>query len=193
MLSQKPNTIESEKNPQNETDLLSLYRQTGELAYIGKLYKEYTPLVYGVCLKYLQNPEDSQDAVMQIFEKLLKETPIQNITNWSAWLYVVARNHCLMILRKKKLPTLGLEKGNLENRMELSENLHFTEDAESKTQELHKALEKLPSEQETCMRLFFFEEKTYKEIVELTGYEMQKVKSHLQNGKRMLKILMEKK
>ncbi len=193
MLSQKPNTVESPQKPQNEADFLGLYRQTGELSYIGELYKKYTPLVYGVCLKYLQNPEDSQDAVMQIFEKLLKETPTQNITNWSAWLYVVARNHCLMALRKKKLPTMGLEKENLENRMELSETLHLTEDSEAETQDLHKALEKLPSEQENCMRLFFFEEKTYKEIVEMTGYEMQKVKSHLQNGKRMLKILMEKK
>lgn len=193
MLPKKPNTIETTSSPKNETDLLSLYRQTGDLSYIGELYKKFTPLVYGICMKYLQNPEDSQDAVMQIFEKLLKESPTHNIVNWSAWLYVVSRNHCLMVLRKKKLPTMGLEKGNLENRMELSESLHLTEESDAETQELHKALEKLPSEQETCMRLFFFEEKTYKEIVELTGYEMQKVKSHLQNGKRMLKILMEKK
>ena len=192
MLSQKPNTIETPKSPPNETELLSLYRQTGELSYIGELYKKFTPLVYGVCMKYLQNPEDSQDAVMQIFEKLLAESPTHHINNWSAWLYVVARNHCLMVLRKKKLPTMGLEKRNLENRMELSENLHLTDELEPENQRLHKALE-LPSEQETCMRLFFFEEKTYKEIVELTGYEMQKVKSHLQNGKRMLKILMEQK
>ena len=50
--------------------LLDAYRSTGDLEILGELYSRYMPLVYGLCLKYLQNREDARDAVMQIFEKL---------------------------------------------------------------------------------------------------------------------------
>ena len=59
-------------------------------------------LVYGVCLKYLKNRDESKDAVMQIFEKLIIEIPKQKIENFRSWLYVVTKNYCLMQLRSQK-------------------------------------------------------------------------------------------
>jgi RNA polymerase sigma-70 factor (ECF subfamily) len=41
--------------------------------------------------------------------------------------------------------------------------------------------------------LFYLEQKCYKDIADLTGYDLNKVKSAIQNGKRNLKICMERK
>jgi RNA polymerase sigma-70 factor (ECF subfamily) len=57
---------------------------------------------------------------------------------------------------------------------------------------LEKCIETLGDEQKQCVKLFYLQEKCYKEITESTGFDMNKVKSYIQNGKRNLKICMEK-
>jgi RNA polymerase sigma-70 factor (ECF subfamily) len=58
---------------QSDTELVLAYRQSGDLKVLGELYQRYMELVYGVCLKYLKEPELAQDAVMQIFEELVSK------------------------------------------------------------------------------------------------------------------------
>src|SRR5690606_5541736 len=86
------------------------YKNSGDLQVLGKLYKNYMPLVYGVCLKYFKHPEESQDAVMQIFEQLIDKLKNHEVKNFKSWLYVLTRNFCLMELRKsKKVTTVNIE------------------------------------------------------------------------------------
>ncbi|HEY0653572.1 MAG TPA: sigma factor-like helix-turn-helix DNA-binding protein, partial [Chryseosolibacter sp.] len=63
---------------------------------------------------------------------------------------------------------------------------------ESNLRKLEGCIETLPEEQRQCVKLFYLQKKCYKEITELTGFELNKVKSYIQNGKRNLKICMEK-
>lgn len=173
-----------------ENALLDQYYKTGDLAILGALYEPYMHLIYGVCLNYLKDTGKSEDAVMQIFESLVKKLRIHKVTNFKSWLYTVARNHCLMILRKdqKNIVTLS------EETMEFSTNLHLVDNTDGKEEQLQimeKCIEKLNPEQQSSIRLFFLEQKCYQEIANLTGYELKKVKSYIQNGKRNLKICME--
>lgn len=171
--------------------LIQLYKESGDKDYVGELYTRYTALVYGVCLKYLKNRDESKDAVMQIFEKLLKSLLVHEIENFKSWLYATARNHCLMELRSQKGKT------NVDITQRVMENdfvLHLEEesDFEVDLRKLDKCIDELVVDQKQCVRLFFLEERCYKEISELTRLDLSKVKSHIQNGKRNLKLCMER-
>lgn len=147
-------------------------------------------LVYGLCLKYLKNREASQDAVMQIFEKLIEAVRKHEIQNFKSWLYVLAKNHCLMTLRSKGLPPEEIN----EAIMETSYQLHHNEevDLESNLAKLKKCIEELQNEQKQCVELFFLKKNPYQVISDKTGYDLKKVKSYIQNGKRNLKLCMER-
>jgi RNA polymerase sigma factor (sigma-70 family) len=173
-----------------DDELVNSYRQNGDIAVLGKLYERYMPLVFGVCLKYLKDEEQSRDAVMSIFEELVIKVKQHQIKQFRAWLYVLSRNHCLMQLRSgKKLPTVELDEF-----MEFSPVLH-PDDNDSKEQALQAlegCIEKLVQAQQQTIRLFYLDEKCYKEIADTTGFTMNEVKSYIQNGKRNLKICLEK-
>ncbi|HMC85794.1 MAG TPA: sigma-70 family RNA polymerase sigma factor, partial [Chitinophagaceae bacterium] len=90
-------------NPQtSDKELVLAYQQSGDLKLLSNLYQRYMELVYGVCLKYLADPETAKDAVMQVFEELIIKLKKHEVDNFKSWLYTVAKNHCLMQLRSGK-------------------------------------------------------------------------------------------
>ena len=177
----------------DEKQLLQHYKQTGNLDALGKLYAPYMSLLYGVCYKYLQDAEQSQDAVMQIFDELIDKLRVYEVDNFKSWVYVYARNFCLMQLRKNKQMTkVDIE----DNLYESEQSLHDNDDKkweEKDFEKLETCIAGLNHEQEKCIRLFYLEQKCYKDIADLTGYDIAKVKSYIQNGRRNLKICMERK
>lgn len=174
-----------------EARLLLDYYKHGNLDHLVELYEPYMHLVYGLCLKYLKQPEKSEDAVMQIFESLVKKLRIHQVENFRSWLYTVARNHCLMQLRAEGKDNVLINS----NFMETADISHQDIDQdikEAEYQRLEECIQQLKPEQQQAIRLFYLEEKCYQEISELTGFDLKKVKSHIQNGRRNLKICMEK-
>jgi RNA polymerase sigma factor (sigma-70 family) len=177
--------------PEDTADeaLLNSYHKNRDLVVLGKLYEKYMPLVYGVGLKYLKDEEAAQDAVMAIFEELAQKVHQHEIKQFRSWLYVLSRNHCLMQLRAgKKMETVALDEF-----MEFTPVLHpDTENREEAMQALERCMDKLTSAQKESVKLFYLDEKCYKEIADITGFTMNEVKSYIQNGKRNLKICLEK-
>ncbi|MDN5204067.1 sigma-70 family RNA polymerase sigma factor [Fulvivirgaceae bacterium BMA10] len=185
----------NKKKNRTDEELILEYRNSNDNSVLGDLYQRYTHLVFGVCMKYLKNQEDSKDAVMQIFETLIEKLKHHEVQNFKSWLHVLTKNHCLMQLRSsKKMQHQDFQQNNLENHMELSYSLHHNDSVrlEEDIRMLERAINHLPKEQKECVELFYIKQKPYKEIVSITGYEMKKVKSYIQNGKRNLKIYMEK-
>ena len=179
------------KSEASDFMLITEYRKTGSLEVLGELYSRYMHLVYGVCLKYLKDEEKSKDAVMQIFEQLISKLKVHEVSNFKSWLYTLARNHCLMDLRSSaKHEFVHME----ENFMEKDAFTHLDMDdtRENKLTVMERCMEKLPLEQRDTVSLFYLEQKCYKEVAEITGYDLNKVKSYIQNGKRNLKICIEK-
>lgn len=173
----------------SDQDLLQRYYNEVNNEWLGILLQRYTMLLLGVCMKYLKNEDDAKDAVQQVFLKVINDLPKYKVEFFKSWLYMVAKNHCLMKLRDKgKQPT------------ELQDQLLATpEDAMAFTQAVEKevslnymeqALNSLNKEQKLCVTLFYLEKQSYQQIAEVTGYSTMQVKSHIQNGKRNLKILM---
>ena len=191
--------IPFKKNIQrSDKDLLQKFSSTADLEALGELYSGYMPLVYGVCLKYLKEREEAKDGVIQIFEKLIIEIPKHNIENFRSWLHVVTKNYCLMQLRSGKSEKEKFSEwlNDPSVFMETATDLHpLDEDEDSKSLDraLEDCIERLKDVQKMCIRQFYFENRCYNEISVNLGLDEKKVKSHLQNGKRNLKICLEEK
>jgi RNA polymerase sigma factor (sigma-70 family) len=175
---------------QTDSELIALFKQSGDLSVLGTLYQRYMDLVYGVCLKYFKEPEAAKDQVMQIYEELILKLRKHEVENFRAWLHQVAKNHCLMQLRTpRNLRTVELKADFVQT----DENVHLNGvlEREENFKKLEYCLGTLSSEQQTSIRLFYLEGKCYNEIVEITGMEWNQVRSFIQNGRRNLKICME--
>ena len=170
--------------------LVQLYRKGGNIDTLGELYNRYMELVYGVCLKYLKEPEDAKDCVINIFEELIIKLKKYEVDNFKGWLYQFAKNHCLMKLRSKKGQPSIVDA----DIMHLQENIHLDGVMEKETQlnTMEYCIEQLPQEQKQAIELFYLKEKCYKEIADSTQTDINKVRSFIQNGRRNLKICMEK-
>jgi len=145
-------------------------------------------------MKYLKNEEDARDSVQQIFLKVLQEINKHEIVFFKAWIYQVTKNHCLMILRRQqKFHQAELTDSNVPaTTMQEQHPQAQHQQKDQMLQNMEHALEQLNEEQQTSVRLFYLEKKSYQEIVDMTGYTLLQVKSYIQNGKRNLKILLEK-
>lgn len=174
-----------------DAELLALYYADKDQEWISILLERYTLLLLGVCMKYLKNENEAKDCVQQIFLKVLTELGKYRIEYFKSWLYMVAKNHCLMQLRDKGVKSVK----------ELSD--HHAIASETDKDELianeqtynllEEALHELSEEQRQCVILFYLKKNSYTQISEKTGYSPMQVKSYIQNGKRNLKIIVERK
>jgi len=184
-----------EQKQESDDWLINKFKSTGDLEFLGKLFERYMHLVYGVCMKYLKDREESQDATMQIFEKLIVELPKRDVDNFKPWLHVITKNHCLMQLRSMKVKSAQQEKMINDGVvfMESSHELHHNDEQvlEHDLEVLKNCIEQLKAEQKECVKLFYLKEKCYQEISDELNFDLKKVKSFIQNGKRNLKICME--
>lgn len=185
----------SKKNPRSDLELIEAYKETRDNKFVGELFERYTHLVYGVCLKYLKDEEDSKDAVLLIFEKLLTDLLRFEIQNFPPWLHRLTQNYCLMYLRQRQREfkrSADYFTNQDDERMDSDPDWHLSNKTEKHEKEerltsIEDALNTLNPEQKQCVELFFLEEKSYQEIVEITGLSLSNVKSFLQNGKRNIK------
>ena len=173
----------------SDLELVSEYQKSHHTKYVGELFNRYAHLVLGVCLKYLKDSDESQDAVMQIFEKLIADLKKQNIQNFKSWLHVVSKNYCLMQLRKKKRVSSGEAFENAERTLESTNELDEVKIKDAQLNQLEEAIEQLKPEQRNCIKLFYIEKKCYQEVSLNTGFSEKQVKSYIQNGKRNLKLI----
>lgn len=191
--------------PLSDQELLARYRAHGDVADLGRLYDRYLPEAFAVCRRYLAPPdEDAQDAAMQLFEHLVKVLRTHAPDNFGAWLHTTARNHCLMQLRARKRagPSAGplilsfpdavdVESAAARHLPDADAAAAEAEETEQLLQTVEAALAQLPPAQRRCLELFYLEKKSYREITAETGLDLNLVRSHLQNGKRMLRRQLE--
>ncbi len=175
----------------SDAELLNLYHSDGNGEWIGILLKRYTLLLLGVCMKYLKNEEDAKDSVQQIFLKVLGEVSKYKIDYFKSWLYMVAKNHCLMKLRSRQGKNTSEFTDQIPHQSVEENKAQFLED-EKTYSFLEAALNELNEEQQQCVTLFYMQKQSYQQISDTTGYTSMQVKSFIQNGKRNLKLLLEK-
>jgi len=175
-----------------DQELLDRYYADGKNEWLGILLSRYTLLLFGVCMKYLKQEEEARDSVQQIFIKIITELPKYKVTWFKSWIYTIARNHCLMKLRDQHGRQVQLSEAMLADwDDEPGKARHLEKD--QLLELMSEALEELSSHQKQCVILFYLEKRSYQEITDITGFTLMQVKSHIQNGKRNLKLLIERK
>ena len=153
----------------DDQQLLLYFYEDKNNEWLGILLNRYTLLLLGVCMKYLKNEEEAKDSVQQVFLKTITELQKYKVEYFKSWVYMVAKNHCLMKLRNKNnLP------------VEINEQLHTTADEQTDTKKLQEkdllltkmeqALGQLNIEQQQCVNLFYLHKKSYQEIVADTSF-----------------------
>jgi RNA polymerase sigma factor (sigma-70 family) len=177
----------------SEQELLESFYSDRNNEWLGILLQRYTLLLFGVCMKYLKNEEEARDAVQQIFLKVITELQRYKVEYFKSWLYMVAKNHCLMKIRA----TQGKRETELKEEIigpaEDGDHINSIREKDVTLNLMNESLEELNKEQKDCVTLFYLEKRSYQEITESTGLSMMQVKSHIQNGKRNLRIILEKK
>ncbi|MEP6711970.1 MAG: sigma-70 family RNA polymerase sigma factor [Ferruginibacter sp.] len=182
---------QSNYNDIEDKELLQLFYKDHDNELLGILLQRYTLLLLGVCMKYLKNEEEAKDGVQQVFLKVINELHKYKVEYFKSWLYMVAKNYCLMKLRDKGKYTIEInEKVLATPDTELQDITAIEKDVTFNNMEL--ALKQLNEEQQLCITLFYLQKKTYQQITEQTGYSILQVKSNIQNGKRNLKIQMQR-
>lgn len=178
----------------SDLDLIARYKETEDNRYVAELFQRYTHLILGTSIKYLKSNADAQDAMMDIFEELLRKLLIHEVANFKSWLYSLTRNHCLMKMRKRKgIVEVDIQDEKIENNfMESPSFEHLDSETPSETELLQGALAQLKEHQKQCVELFYLKEMSYKQVAEVTGFELKKVKSYIQNGKRNLQLILSK-
>ncbi|MCK5536921.1 MAG: sigma-70 family RNA polymerase sigma factor [Bacteroidales bacterium] len=182
----------SKFNSYSDEELFEHYKNSNSSTYMGELFNRYTHLVYGSCMKYLKNTVDAEEAVMEIFEKLLINAYKYKVDFFKSWLFIVTKNHCLQKLNQKSKEISISNSENNSEFMEFQPDIHLNDESEleNKTKQLKPAMEQLKDEQKQCVELFYLEGKSYKEIADITDYSIKNVKSYIQNGKRNLKKIL---
>jgi RNA polymerase sigma factor (sigma-70 family) len=173
-----------------DNELVQQYKATANKVFVGELYKRYTHLVLGMCINYFKDRDAAKDMVLQIFEKLFDELKKREVENFKAWLTFVVRNYCISELRKMQTQANRDADYQYELKSQTSEDENETLiEEEQKLEALGKAMDRLNPFQKKCIELFYFKNMTYTQIVQLTGYSVNEVKSYIQNGKRNLKMI----
>ncbi|MCW3109383.1 MAG: polymerase ECF-type sigma factor, partial [Segetibacter sp.] len=143
-----------------DKELLNKFYSDGNNQWLGMLLQRYTLLLFGVCMKYLKDEEEAKDAVQQIFLKVITEVQKYKVDYFKSWLYMIAKNLCLMKLREKH--------GRVS--VEISDKIASAEDTFTKTELLEKdqtlslieeGLNELNAEQKLCVTLFYLQKKSY--------------------------------
>ena len=176
-----------------DQELLEQFYADHDNEWLGILLQRYTLLLLGVSMKYLKNEEEAKDSVQQIFLKVIQELQKYKVEYFKSWLYMVAKNHCLMKLRERQGKITTEISDKLTTKSEDETNLQALVDNDHTLELMEIALKELNPEQQQCVTLFYLQKKSYQEVSDKTGFSMLQVKSYIQNGKRNLKILIEKK
>lgn len=178
----------------SDEEIIQHYRQTGDKAVFAELFKKHVNSVYGTCVFYLQDKDEAQDAVMQIFEKLMADVKQRQIENFKAWLSFVVRNFCISLIRKKKTQAKNI-KSYYE--FEYQETTYDTElkiasvSDDLMLEYMAQSLQQLKPAQRSCVELFYLKGLSYQQIADQTNYSLNEVKSYIQNAKRNLKLMIE--
>lgn len=180
------------ENYSNITDqeLLDKFYSSRSNHLLGILFERYTLLLFGLCIKYLKNEDEAKDAVQQVFLKAITELHKYQVQYFKSWLYMVAKNHCLMKLRERGKTTASVDENT---GVEEETGVNDLLEKDKQLDLMNESLEQLNAEQKQCVTLFYLQKKSYQEIVAETGYTLMQVKSYIQNGKRNLRLIMEKK
>lgn len=139
-----------------DKELLNKFYSDGNNRWLGILLQRYTMLLLGVCMKYLKDEEEAKDAVQQIFLKAITELPKYKVDYFKSWLYMIAKNLCLMKIRDRQGHTAVELTDNLGTDIEVSDKTELLE-KDKTLSSIEEGIFELNEEQKLCITLFYLQ------------------------------------
>jgi len=174
----------------SDEDVLRMLKESGKTNCVRELFIRYLRLIYGVCLNYLKDADDAENAVKQIFNNLLFKLKDYEITTFRPWIYHYTKNYCLQIQGKENYSVISdYEEHDVE--FDRIIDLFESNDAEQ-TALLANCLKELTPQQRVSINYFFKDKLSFAEIADKAGYTIKHVKSYIQSAKQNLINSLEK-
>ncbi|HLS71598.1 MAG TPA: sigma-70 family RNA polymerase sigma factor [Chitinophagaceae bacterium] len=161
------------------------FKNTKDTKWLARVLDAYKLILFGVAMKYMKNTDEAKDVVQQVFLIALEKLPHTKVDNIGGWLYIVTKNEALAQLKKTNLEN-GLE--NIIIEADEINNLDTAIQKNKIDDLLWDAINQLKIDQRYCIIEFYIHDKTYAEIEKEGPYNLKQIKSHIQNGKRNLKL-----
>lgn len=148
--------------------------------------KQYS-LVYRVAFMQMKGHADAEDALQEVFVRLLKYQPqFENEEHEKAWFIRTTMNICKDILKSKwHSSTVSIDK------IPECEKKYFNLPYVKEDETLWAVLE-LPEKYKSCLYFFYYEDYSIKEIAQIMKIPENTVKTNLKRGREMLKAELEK-
>jgi RNA polymerase sigma factor (sigma-70 family) len=164
------------------------------MATLREIFEQYQHLVFNLCLHYLQNKQDAEEATQDVFVKIhTKLSSFEGKSSLKTWVYRITVNHCLDLLRARKRQNrlsyiTHLFFGKTETPLELPQFDHpgvLLEDQED-LENLFEKINQLPENQRTALILRYLDDLPPPEIAHIMGLSLKAVESLLQRAKQNL-------
>lgn len=160
-----------------------------------QLYEVHVKMVYNLCLNYLQNTEDAEEATQDVFVKVHENlSKFKHNSTPKTWIYSITIRHCLDIIKSKNrqkrsgfMQSLFGKTGN--EIVQITDFNHPGVELENKeaVKTIMKAMENLPENQKTAIILKTMDDLKGKEIAEIMSISEKAVESLLSRAKQNLK------
>lgn len=169
----------------------------GRTNAFSPIVRHFQKRIYLLCLHFLETPQDAEDAAADVFIKSYNALHTFNpLYNFSTWIFKIAANHSLEILRKQKR-----ERNYLDSLTQSPDVSHLTEPHSpadvffnySQQKSLNNAMDKLPGKYRTALMLKYHEGFSYQQIGDIMNIPVNTVGSLILRGKKELRETLKEK
>lgn len=176
-----------------DIELVEQFKAKHDERIVAELYRRYAKKVFWWALKILQNDNEAEDVVQEIFISFIGTTldnyQVREDAKFSSWLYRCVGNQCFKILRARhdalnRQVNIDDAPQEIFAQIDLDSSMMLNE----QTALLTAAINQLNAMQRNCCLKFYWEGKRYEEISAELGITYDQVRSNLQNGLRNLKL-----
>ena len=175
--------------------------RSGKQSAFSQLLDDYQQKVFGTCISFIPNKEDAEDVAQEVFLEVFKSIhKFKGDSKLSTWIYKIATNKCLEFIRKKNTKKrFAFMQTIMGNEIPLDKTSYFTEvnhpgillENKEKSAIIFKAINTLPESQRVIFTLAKIDDKSYQEIVEITGKSLSSVESLMFRAKKGLQEKLE--
>ncbi len=164
--------------------------QQGEKELFGQLIEVYQDRVYGLLMKLMQNEEDANEIAQIVFIQVYQKIKtFRGVSKLSVWIYRITYNHAMTQLKSNKRWVYDYFEDEDTERTyepEILKQLNQKDEQEK----IQRALSQLSPSEQMLLNLFYLEELSYDEIVNITKLSLSNVKVKLHRSKKKLKNLL---
>jgi RNA polymerase sigma-70 factor (ECF subfamily) len=183
-----------------EQDFINDLREGKQFAY-GKLLDLFQQKVFATCISFVPNKEDAEDIAQDVFVEVFNSIhKFKGNSKLSTWIYRITTNKCLEFIRKKNTKKrFAFLQSLTGNDIALDKTNYFTEikhpgivlEQKETSETLFYAINQLPEAQRIVFTLNKIDDKSYKEISEITEKSISSIESLLFRAKKNLQISLE--